>query len=79
MNTKFEVLTFKVRPNKPNTKIVKCEDGIYYVDLAAPPTDNQANEELIQFVAKEFKTAKSNIQFLSGQTARLKRLKIYRT
>lgn len=78
MNQKlFSILTFKVKPNKRETKIIKKEGEIYYLDLAATPVDNQANEELIRFVSQEFKIPKSNIEIVSGKTSRLKRLKIY--
>lgn len=78
MNQKlFSILTFKVKPNKRETKIIKKEGEIYYLDLAATPVDNQANKELIRFVSQEFKIPKSNIEIVSGKTSRLKRLKIY--
>ena len=74
---KFYVLVFKVKTNRPQTKITGKDELMYYIDLAATPVDNKANEELINFVAKEFAVAKSTIDFLSGEKAKIKRLKIY--
>lgn len=78
MNKKsFYILIVKVKPNKKKTRLIKKEDDVLYLDLAAPPVDNKANDELIQFISDEFHIPRSNIEILSGKTGRLKRLKIY--
>lgn len=72
----FKILTFKVKTNKSESKILKFENEIYYINLAALPFDNQANNELINFVSKEFKINKENIKIITGKKSTLKRVKI---
>ena len=43
---------------------------------AAPPVDGAANKALVKLLAKELGVAKSNVEFVSGETARIKRLKV---
>ena len=44
--------------------------------LAAPPVEGAANEALIALVANQFGVAKRAVTLISGETARLKRLRI---
>ena len=45
------------------------------IRLTAPPVEGQANSQLIEFLAKQFKVPKSQVQLLSGEQARQKRYK----
>ena len=67
---------FKVRviPRASKTEIVGTTDGILKVRVASPPVEGAANAELIKFFAKLLGIAKSNVEIVSGQTARTKRL-----
>ncbi|MBN8870230.1 MAG: DUF167 domain-containing protein [Solirubrobacterales bacterium] len=38
--------------------------------VTAPPVDGKANKALIQLLAKEFKTPKSKIQIVQGESSR---------
>ncbi len=44
----------------------------YEVKIRAIPKDGEANKELIESLAKHFKTAKKNINIKSGFTSRNK-------
>lgn len=44
--------------------------------VTAPPIDGKANKALIQLLAKEFKTPKSKIRILQGETSRDKLVEI---
>jgi uncharacterized protein YggU (UPF0235/DUF167 family) len=46
------------------------------VDVAAPPIDNRANDELIRTVAESIDVPKSRIRIIKGQGARSKLLEI---
>ncbi len=46
------------------------------VRVSAPPVDGAANKALVVFLSKSLAVPRSNITFLSGETARLKRLRI---
>ncbi len=70
------IVTVRVTARASKSEIVGEHDGALKVRLAAPPVDGQANEELIKLLAKEFGAAKSDVQILSGQTSKTKRLAI---
>lgn len=72
-------LTFKVKPNKRETKIVEIEDKYLILDLQGAPVDGQANEELIRFVSKQIKCAKKDVEFVSGEKWKTKVVSIPKT
>lgn len=49
------------------------EDAIK-VTIKAPAVEGAANKELIKFLAKSFKVAKSDIVFKSGEQSKIKRI-----
>lgn len=44
--------------------------------LAAPPVEGAANAALVALVAKRFGVARRDVALVSGETARIKRLRI---
>lgn len=67
----------KVRPQAQMTAFRKSlEDGTLKIDLAAIAEDGAANEELVRFLAQEFGVRESQVEILSGQTSRLKVIRI---
>lgn len=58
------------------SEIVGEIDGALKVKLASPPVGGAANAELIKFFAKKFGVAKSDIEIVSGETSKNKRIKI---
>ncbi len=44
--------------------------------VSAPPVDGAANVALIKLLAKELGVSKSRVRFVSGETARIKRLHV---
>lgn len=69
-------LSVKVTPKSSKNQVVGPEGDSLKIKIAAQPVDGEANSELIEFVAKWLKISKSNIQLISGQTNRYKRLYI---
>ena len=51
-------------------------DQVLQVRVTAPPVDGKANEALIALLAKEFKTPKSKILILKGETSRDKLIEL---
>lgn len=45
------------------------------VRVSAPPVDGAANKALLKFLSKASGVPKSRIRFISGETARIKRLR----
>ncbi len=75
---KPDSLTFSVRviPRASRSEIVGEHDGSLKVRLASPPVDGAANAELIKLFAKKFGVSKSDVEILSGETSKNKRIKI---
>lgn len=71
-------LTFPVRviPRASRSEVVGEHDGSLKVKLKSPPVDGAANAELIRLFAKRFRVSKTDIEILSGETSKNKRIKI---
>jgi uncharacterized protein (TIGR00251 family) len=70
------LLQVQVQPKAGQDEIAGVHAGRLKVKIKAPPVDGAANRQLIKFLSKIFKTPKSNIEILSGETGRAKRLRI---
>jgi uncharacterized protein (TIGR00251 family) len=75
------LLTVRVTPKASRTTITgttPLPDGrtALTIRLAAPPVDGAANTELTTFLARTLAVPKSAITLASGQTARVKTLRI---
>ncbi|MBQ8708689.1 MAG: YggU family protein [Succinivibrionaceae bacterium] len=46
------------------------------IAITAPPVDGKANDHLKKFLAKQFRTAPSNVEIIKGLTGRHKTVKI---
>jgi uncharacterized protein len=78
MIEKDDELIFSVRviPRSSKSEIVGEYGDALKVKLNSPPVDGAANAELIKLLAKEFDVSKSQIEILSGQTSKMKQIKI---
>jgi len=72
-------ITFEVRvaPRTSRNRIVGVQEGALKVALTAPPVDGAANEALKKLLAKAVGVAKSNIEIVRGDRARIKVLRIH--
>ena len=59
-------ISVKVKPKSKQRKIEQNLEGIWIINLKSPPTDGKANQELINFIAQEFKVKKSHVTTKSG-------------
>ena len=66
----------QVVPRASRSEIVGFHAGALKVRLTSPPVDNAANLELIKLLAKTFRVSKSQIEIVSGQTSRSKKIRI---
>ena len=76
-NNKEIYLRVKVLTGTGATAILEeMADKTLKVALKAQPEKGRANEELVKFLAREFKVDKKGIRILSGLSERLKLVKI---
>lgn len=75
---KPDSLSFSVRviPRASRSEIVGEYDGSLKVKLASPPVDGAANAELIKLFAKKFDVSRGDVEIVSGETSKNKRIKI---
>lgn len=66
-------VTVKVRPSAQKTCLKgRLDDGTWKIDVAAVPEDGKANEELVRYLAEMCGVSRSMVEVVSGQTNRLK-------
>ncbi len=66
----------KVIPKSSQRKVEKMDDGTYKVWVTVVPEKGRANQEVIKLLAKYFQVAKSQVEILSGKTAKVKLVEI---
>lgn len=76
MTTIHAHLSVYVKPHAKRSAAIKMEAGVLHVALHAKPKDNEANEELIRFLAEFLHIPKSEITLVKGKTSRHKVLRV---
>jgi uncharacterized protein (TIGR00251 family) len=68
---KGSALAVRVTPRASRNEIVELlDDGTIKVRLATPPSDNEANEALIDFLAEILGVPKSRLDIVAGAAGR---------
>lgn len=70
------VLLIYLQPNAKRSEIVGIFNGYLKIKINAPPIDNKANNELVEFLSQILNLKKSAISIQSGETKRFKRVLI---
>ncbi|MFO1389471.1 DUF167 family protein [Cellvibrio sp.] len=70
------ILHCHFQPKAANDEIVGAHGDRLKIRITAPPVDGKANEHIIKWFSKLFKTPKSNIEILQGELGRQKTLRI---
>ena len=70
------IVEVQVIPKSSCSEVVGWEGDILKIRIAAIPDKGKANKELIRFLAKKLKIAKSQITIVSGEKSRRKRLQV---
>ncbi|MEA3418490.1 MAG: DUF167 domain-containing protein [Campylobacterota bacterium] len=66
-------LKIKAQPNASRSEFAGLYDGeAVKIRIKAPAVEGAANKELIRFLSKSFKVAKSEIKFKTGQNSKIK-------
>jgi uncharacterized protein (TIGR00251 family) len=72
-----KILSLYCQPGAKQTKVVGLHDGSLKISLQAPALENKANEFLLGWLSKQLKIPQKQIQFISGQNSRKKRIEIW--
>jgi uncharacterized protein (TIGR00251 family) len=62
----------RARPRASRSGIAGIHDGALRIRIAAPPVDDEANAELIRFLARALGIAKSAVRITAGRSSRSK-------
>ncbi len=74
---KGSAFAVRVTPRASQNEIVELmEDGTIKVRIAAPPSDNEANEALIKFMAEVLGVPKSRLDIVAGASGRDKLISV---
>ena len=70
------LLSVRLTPEGGRDAVMRRDNGLLYVRVAAPPVAGAANKALVALLSKSLRVAKSRISLLSGGTGREKTLRI---
>jgi uncharacterized protein (TIGR00251 family) len=70
------VLEVLVQPRASRTRAVGEHDGRLKLQLAAPPVDGEANQALIEFLARALGVRKADVAIVRGETGRRKTVRV---
>ena len=73
--TKLERLVriaVQAHPGAKRNELVRFEEGVWHIKIAAPPIEGKANKELIEFLSDVLDISKSQITIEKGTTGHRK-------
>lgn len=70
------MLNVRVVPRASKDSIQGLLGDALKVRIQAPPVEGKANAHLVKFLSKHWNIPRGNIELLSGETGRTKRLRI---
>jgi len=68
------VLSLHCQPGAKTSRVVGLHDDRLKIQLQAPPLENRANEALVAWLAQQLGVPRKQIELLTGQTSRQKRV-----
>ncbi len=71
-------ISFKIRvqPRSRKNMVVGVLDDALKIKLTAPPVDGAANALCVKFLAKQLNVPKSSLSIVSGETGRIKIIRL---
>ena len=69
-------IAVQAHPSAKRNEVVRFEDGVWHLKIAAPPTDGKANKELIEFLSEILDISKSRITIEKGTTSHRKMISL---
>jgi len=70
------LLTCRIQPNARQDAFSEITGDAVKIQVAAPPTDGKANQHLIKFLSRQFRTPQSHITIERGASGRSKRIRV---
>jgi uncharacterized protein (TIGR00251 family) len=70
-------ITAKILPKSSRNEIMGMDVGILKIKVTAPPVEGMANRAVIELVSKELKIPKKDIEIISGDKSKNKRIRVH--
>ena len=71
-------IAVEVHPNASRNQVIRFDNGVLNLRIAAPPVKGQANTELLKFLSSIFNVPRSNLAIEKGASVRRKVVTIKR-
>jgi len=71
------IVVVKVCPRAGKTEVAGLDPEWIRIRIQAPPVDGKANIELVSYFSKVFDVPKRAVEIMTGETGRLKRVRLY--
>ena len=75
-NKNYTEFNVRIIPRSSRNEIAGREGSVYRIKVTSPPVDGKANKALITLLSKILKTPKKNIEIVSGEKSRNKRIRV---
>ena len=69
-------IVVRVQPNASQNEVLRFQDSVLYIKIAASPVKGRANQELIKFLSSIMGVGKSSLTIEKGVTAKRKVMSI---
>jgi hypothetical protein len=63
-------------PGAKRNEVVRFEEEVWHIKIAAPPTEGKANKELIEFLSQVLGISKSRVTISKGATGHRKLIEL---
>lgn len=73
----YSDISAKILPRSSKNEIAGIEGGIVKIRVTAPPVEGMANRAVIELISKELKIPKKDIEIISGDKSKNKRIRVY--
>lgn len=74
--SKYTEIDTRIIPKSSRNEIIIGEGGPVKVKVTSPPVDGKANKAVVNLLAKQLKVPKKDIQIVSGEKSRNKKIRI---
>ena len=76
-NENYIEIDTKIVPKSSRNEVVIEENNQIKIKVTSPPVDGKANKAVTELLSKKLKVPKKNVQIVSGEKSRQKRIRIY--
>lgn len=65
-------IVVRVQPNASQNEVLRITEGVLHIRIAAPPTKDRANQELVKFLSDVLGVSRSHLTIEKGMTSKRK-------